>query len=200
MKTMPCLKHSHCRGLGLIPDQSMWDLWWTMWQCSPSTLGFPCIIPPSSTIIRSFITDTIRYSQMTVLLNDTLKSRDTTNVEEHDTLPLPIHISLTECIRSQYNEHGCTASFRKSAKWTVYHRGPLLTPLYAPTMAQSTANGLLLALLLLSLPSVILSHFPQAYSSWIKQKMGAAIYPKTVVALYMEPHPTRQQSSSAPLW
>ena len=84
------------------------------------------------------------------------------NVEEHDTLLLPIHISLTECIRSQYNEYGCTSSFRKSGKWTVYHRGPLLTPLYDPTMAQSTANGLLLALFLLSLPRVILSHFPHS--------------------------------------
>jgi len=33
-----------------------------------------------------------------------------------------------------------------SGKGTVYHLGLLLTPLLAPTMAKTTANGLLLAL------------------------------------------------------
>jgi hypothetical protein len=35
----------HCGGLGLIPAQYMWDLWWTKWHWDrfppPSTLVFP---------------------------------------------------------------------------------------------------------------------------------------------------------------
>lgn len=38
----------------------------------------------------------------------------------------------------------------------------MLNPPHAPTVAQTTANGPLLSLLLTSLPSVILSHFPHS--------------------------------------
>jgi hypothetical protein len=44
--------YSHCGGLGLIPGQSMWDLWWTKWQLFLLVPQFsPVIVIPPPTPI-----------------------------------------------------------------------------------------------------------------------------------------------------
>jgi hypothetical protein len=70
------------------------------------------------------------------------------NVDGHDTPPIFIYISLNACSRSQYNKYGKVtqniqqiSEFAMPGKGTAYRRGLLLTPLLAPTMALTTANG-----------------------------------------------------------